>query len=51
VTENGAAFDDEVSADGSVPDRERTDFLRAHLHAVLDACEAGYPFRGTSTGH
>ena len=49
VTENGAAYDDEVILDGSelrVPDAERTQFLRAHLGAVLDAAESGVDVRG-----
>jgi beta-glucosidase len=41
VTENGAAYDDVLEADGSVHDGERTDFLRAHLDAILDAIDAG----------
>ena len=44
VTENGAAFDDEVTTDDGaerVPDRERTAYLRAHLGAVLDALAEG----------
>ncbi len=46
VTENGAAFEDEPDADGFVDDRGRTAYLRAHLHAVLDAIDAGTPVRG-----
>ncbi|MDM4763872.1 GH1 family beta-glucosidase [Galbitalea sp. SE-J8] len=46
VTENGAAYDDVVTADGAVVDEERTAFLRAHLDAVLDAIEGGTPVRG-----
>jgi beta-glucosidase len=50
VTENGAAYDDEVvlDADGrrTVPDAERTGYLRAHLNAVLDAVDAGAAVRG-----
>ena len=46
VTENGAAFDDRVSADGSIPDVERTEFLRAHLAAVLDAIDDGVAVGG-----
>jgi beta-glucosidase len=41
VTENGAAYDDEPTADGAVPDAERTEFLRLHLAAILDAVDAG----------
>jgi beta-glucosidase len=41
VTENGAAYNDAVEADGAVHDAERTEFLRVHLGAILDAVEAG----------
>jgi beta-glucosidase len=46
VTENGAAFDDVVAADGSVPDADRASFLLAHLDAVAAAREAGADVRG-----
>ena len=49
VTENGAAYDDEpVVEDGEtrVHDVERTDFLRGHLGAILDAADAGVDVRG-----
>ncbi|MET0812055.1 MAG: GH1 family beta-glucosidase [Microbacterium sp.] len=49
VTENGAAYDDEVVVvDGvrRVPDAERVDFLRAHLGAILDAVDQGVDVRG-----
>ncbi|TFC89456.1 beta-glucosidase [Cryobacterium sp. TMT1-21] len=46
VTENGAAFDDVVAADGSVPDPRRTEFLKAHLGAVLDAIDEGVGVKG-----
>ncbi|PKI91212.1 beta-glucosidase [Actinomycetales bacterium SN12] len=46
VTENGAAYDDEVGADGEVNDVERTEFLRAHVAATLDAIEQGVDVRG-----
>ncbi len=46
ITENGAAFEDVVSADGSVHDADRTAYLRAHLGAVLDAVDAGVDVRG-----
>jgi len=45
VTENGAAYDDEL-VDGRVHDVERTEFLRGHLGAILDAAEAGVEVRG-----
>jgi beta-glucosidase len=49
VTENGAAYDDEaVTEDGAtrVHDAERTEFLREHLTAILDAHDAGVDVRG-----
>ncbi|MDF2581225.1 MAG: beta-glucosidase [Microbacterium sp.] len=49
VTENGAAYDDElVEVDGekTVPDTERAEFLRVHLGAILDAQDAGVDVRG-----
>ena len=41
VTENGAAYNDVVEADGSVHDAERAEFLRLHLDAILDAIDEG----------
>lgn len=46
VTENGASFDDVVSADGSVHDEERTDYLRRHLTATHRALSQGVDLRG-----
>ncbi|UJP14676.2 GH1 family beta-glucosidase [Microbacterium elymi] len=49
VTENGAAYDDEpVVEDGGVRihDDERTEYVRGHLGAVLDAVDAGADVRG-----
>ena len=46
VTENGAAYDDEVSPDGAIHDVERTEFLLGHLGAILDAIDEGTPVHG-----
>ena len=46
ITENGAAFDDVVAADGTVPDPERLDYLRRHLTAAHRAIEQGVDLRG-----
>ncbi len=46
VTENGAAFDDELSADGRVHDTARVAYLHSHIAAVLRAREAGVDLRG-----
>jgi beta-glucosidase len=46
VTENGAAYPDEISPDGAVHDAERTAYFRAHIAAVADAIGAGVDVRG-----
>ncbi|SFP88153.1 beta-glucosidase [Amycolatopsis arida] len=46
VTENGCGFADEVDADGRVRDRERVEFLAAHLTALRAAMDAGVDVRG-----
>jgi len=46
VTENGAAYDDVVAADGAVHDADRTRFLELHLGAVLDAIDEGVDVKG-----
>ena len=49
VTENGAAYDDDVTIEDGVTrihDVERTEFLRLHLAATLDAIDAGVDVRG-----
>ncbi|HEY0217137.1 MAG TPA: family 1 glycosylhydrolase, partial [Cellulomonas sp.] len=46
VTENGAAFADEVSADGRVHDVPRVEYLHDHIDAVGAAMDAGVDVRG-----
>ena len=46
VTENGAAFDDVVTADGHIHDAERIAYLVEHVRAVRDAIESGVDVRG-----
>ncbi|MBE1537728.1 GH1 family beta-glucosidase [Actinomadura algeriensis] len=46
VTENGAAFDDEVAEDGGVRDERRVAYLRDHIAAVGRAIAAGADVRG-----
>lgn len=46
VTENGAAFDDQVADDGTVHDTDRATYLLAHLDAVSAAIDAGVDVRG-----
>jgi beta-glucosidase len=45
ITENGAAFDDAVAADGAVHDTDRIEYLRGHIGAVHDAIEHGADVR------
>jgi beta-glucosidase len=46
VTENGAAYPDERSADGAVHDPDRVAYLREHLTAAHEAMLAGVDLRG-----
>ncbi len=46
ITENGAAFDDQVSADGRVHDERRVQYLHDHIDAVGIAMDAGADVRG-----
>lgn len=46
ITENGAAFADEVSADGRVHDPDRVAYVHDHLEAVGRARDAGADVRG-----
>ena len=46
VHENGAAFDDTPDAGGVVDDRDRRDFLAAHVRACGRALELGVDLRG-----
>ncbi|GAA3751880.1 GH1 family beta-glucosidase [Microbacterium kribbense] len=49
VTENGAAYDDEPAGDDGelrIRDLDRTEYVRDHLAAVLDAADAGVDVRG-----
>lgn len=48
ITENGAAFADQVAADGSVPDPLRVDYLRRHLAQAHRAIADGVDLRGYS---
>lgn len=45
ITENGAAYNDTVE-DGAVHDPERTEYLKLHTAAVLQAKEEGVPVNG-----
>ncbi|MFD0068490.1 GH1 family beta-glucosidase [Streptomyces sp. NPDC056690] len=46
VTENGAAFDDYISPEGTVQDPQRIAYLHAHLDAVRRAITDGADVRG-----
>ncbi|MGC9665910.1 GH1 family beta-glucosidase [Planosporangium sp. 12N6] len=46
VTENGAAFADSVTADGTVEDKERLSYLEDHVAATRRAARAGVPVAG-----
>jgi beta-glucosidase len=45
LTENGAAFDDEV-VDGTVRDADRIDYIRSHLASLATMREQGMDIRG-----
>lgn len=46
ITENGAAYEDKVDADGRVHDPERIAYLHSHLAAVRQAITDGADVRG-----
>jgi len=46
ITENGCAYPDTLSPDGSVDDTDRIAFVAGHLGAVADAIAAGVDVRG-----
>jgi beta-glucosidase len=46
VTENGAAYDDELTPDGQVHDERRSAYLKAHFEAAARALEEGVPLKG-----
>ena len=46
VTENGAAFEDEMTPDGAVHDPRRTAYLDGHFRAAVEAIEAGANLKG-----
>ena len=46
VSENGAAFEDEVAEDGLIHDEGRVAYLREHVAAVRAAADAGVPVEG-----
>ena len=46
ITENGAAFRDEISTDGRIHDPRRLNYVREHLRELHQAIEAGVDMRG-----
>jgi beta-glucosidase len=46
VTENGSAWPDEVTPDGTVEDKDRISYLEQHLAACARAASAGAPVAG-----
>ena len=46
ITENGAAFNDQVSADGKVDDPARLSYVKRHLEQVHRSIEIGVPVKG-----
>jgi beta-glucosidase len=46
ITENGAAYDDIVSADGAIHDADREEYIVAHIDAVGRAIDEGVDVRG-----
>lgn len=46
ITENGAAFIDEVNSDGEVHDPQRVSYLQTHLESVNKAIQIGVPVHG-----
>jgi len=46
ITENGAAFKDEVTPDGKVHDERRLNYLREHFLRAHKAIQDGVPLKG-----
>jgi beta-glucosidase len=46
ITENGAYFDDTLSKDGKVHDRQRIEFLDGYIRAMWEAIDQGVDVRG-----
>ncbi|HEX8552759.1 MAG TPA: GH1 family beta-glucosidase [Abditibacteriaceae bacterium] len=46
ITENGSAFDNEVTAEGEILDLDRREYLRNYLLSVHRACDEGFDVRG-----
>jgi beta-glucosidase len=46
ITENGCAYEDIVSADGRIHDKERVKYLQQHLAVCADVIKKGVPLKG-----
>jgi len=46
ITENGAAFPDQLEKDGTVNDDRRINYLETYLHETWKAVEEGVPLKG-----
>ena len=46
ITENGAAYRDQVTAEGTVEDQDRIGYIDSHLRAVSEAMDGGVDVRG-----
>jgi beta-glucosidase len=46
VTENGSAYPDELTADGTVEDDERLEYLQQHTEICRDLVSEGFPLKG-----
>jgi beta-glucosidase len=46
ITENGAAFKDQVDAEGQVDDPQRLAYIKRHLQQVHHAIACGVPVKG-----
>jgi beta-glucosidase len=46
ITESGAAFADDLTAEGQVQDHDRVDYMRSHISRAKDAIDQGVDLRG-----
>ncbi|MCW5934678.1 MAG: beta-glucosidase [Fimbriimonadia bacterium] len=46
ITENGAAFADQVNEQGEIEDRDRLEYLKSHFSVAYRAMQEGVPLKG-----
>jgi len=46
ITENGSAYDDTVTPNGRIHDKERIDYFKQHLSVCADVIKRGVPLKG-----